>query len=372
MLGATLHTTHRAEATKIMCKQCVLLLVITAVTFTGCQQASEPAASPAASASATAASTAATSTTSPAKTRQVRFHYRFRVKDLASLAATGSDAERNLVRIWLPCAVSGEHQQIKRLEIASAVQFRETREKRYGNALLYGEVPLPASGEFAVDVPYEVTRSEVTSSAAQPQPLDDAQRQLFLGENALVPTGGKAAEMLKALTLNKDQLALARQLYDVVDEHCVYKKEGTGWGRGDTNWVCDNGYGNCTDFHSLFMSLARSQGLPARFEIGFSLPTDKPSGPVAGYHCWAWFYVNDRGWIPVDISEADKHPQLKEYYFGNLTADRVTFSVGRDLQLDPPTKHEPLNFMVYPHIEVGGEKLPATNIELQFAYENLP
>ncbi|MBL8829908.1 MAG: transglutaminase family protein, partial [Planctomycetaceae bacterium] len=113
-------------------------------------------------------------------------------------------------------------------------------------------------------------------------------------------------------------------------------------------------------------------GLPARFEIGFSLPTDKPAGPIAGYHCWAWFYANDRGWIPVDISEADKHPRLKEYYFGNLTADRVTFSVGRDLQLDPPAKHEPLNFMVYPHIEVGGEKLPATNIELQFAYENLP
>ncbi len=340
----------------------VILTVLTIVACLGCQAATEPAAE----------RTAATSSAGPSpQLRRVRLHYRFHVKDLPANVA-GHDADKNLVRIWLPCAVSSAQQQIQRLETTSPVALRETREKRYGNLLLYGEMPIPASREFTVDVPYDVTRHEVLLDATQAAQLDDAQRQLYLGENALVPTGGKAADMLKALELNKNQLLLARQLYDLVDEHCVYKKEGTGWGRGDTNWVCDSGFGNCTDFHSLFMSLARSQGLPARFEIGFSLPTDKPAGPIAGYHCWAWFYANDRGWIPVDISEADKNPALKEYYFGNLTADRVTFSVGRDLQLDPPAKHEPLNFMVYPHIEVGGEKLPATNIELQFAYENLP
>lgn len=165
-------------------------------------------------------------------------------------------------------------------------------------------------------------------------------------------------------------MSRARQLYDVVDQHVAYKKEGTGWGRGDTNWVCDNGYGNCTDFHSLFMSLARSQGLPAKFEIGFSIPTDKSEGPIAGYHCWAWFHAKDKGWIPVDISEADKHPEMKEYYFGNLTADRVTFSTGRDLQLNPAPVAGQLNFFIYPHIEVGGKVLQKENLELQFSFKD--
>jgi len=37
-----------------------------------------------------------------------------------------------------------------------------------------------------------------------------------------------------------------------------------GWGRGDAKWACDAKFGNCTDFHSYFMGLARSKGPPAR------------------------------------------------------------------------------------------------------------
>jgi hypothetical protein len=118
------------------------------------------------------------------------------------------------------------------------------------------------------------------------------------------------------------------------------------------------------------MSLARSQGLPARFEIGFSLPTDKSEGPIAGYHCWAWFYLDGRGWIPVDISEADKHPQMKDYYFGNLTADRMVFSIGRDLELVPKSSQPPLNYFIYPHIEIGGRPLPSENIELRMSFQD--
>jgi hypothetical protein len=151
----------------------------------------------------------------------------------------------------------------------------------------------------------------------------------------------------------------------------TYKKEGTGWGRGDSDWVCDSRFGNCTDFHSLFISLARSQNLPARFEIGFSIPPDQHEGKISGYHCWAWFYLDGRGWIPVDISEADKHPDMKDYYFGNLTVDRVMFSTGRDLELVPKSGTAPLNFFVYPHIEIGGEKISADNLEMQCTFKDM-
>jgi hypothetical protein len=52
--------------------------------------------------------------------------------------------------------------------------------------------------------------------------------------------------------------------------------------------------------------------------------------------------VEELGWDPIDISEAEKHPELRDYYFGNLTADRVGFSVGRDLNLVPQQESEPL------------------------------
>ena len=301
------------------------------------------------------------------KSRQFTLHYKFRVKDLKS---TG-DAERDTVRVWIPLPSTNEHQKINPLPETAPVVLEDHQEGRYGNRLRYLQLPIPANGEFTVDLPYEVVRHEVRTTEKNEQlaELGESERAQLLAANELVPITGKPLELLKDLQLSAEPNARARQLYDLVDEHVVYKKEGTGWGRGDTDWVCENGYGNCTDFHSLFISLARSQNLPARFEIGFSIPTDKREGPISGYHCWAWFHTRDRSWVPVDISEADKHPELKEYYFGNLTADRVMFTTGRDLELQPTPAHRPLNFLIFPYIEVGGETLAKENVELQFSFK---
>jgi transglutaminase-like putative cysteine protease len=41
--------------------------------------------------------------------------------------------------------------------------------------------------------------------------------------------------------------------------------------------------------------MARAEKIPARFQIGFSLPAEKHSGEIAGYHCWAEFYIDSAG-----------------------------------------------------------------------------
>src|SRR5262249_48242748 len=135
-------------------------------------------------------------------------------------------------------------------------------------------------------------------------------------------------------------------------------------------WACDSKYGNCSDFHSLFISLARSQKLPAKFEIGFGLPQKRGKGEVAGYHCWAFFRPEGKSWVPVDISEANKNPRLRDYYFGNLTEDRVTSSVGRDIDLVPRQAAGPLNFFIYPHVEVDGKVVGQGKIDWKFSFED--
>ena len=59
---------------------------------------------------------------------------------------------------------------------------------------------------------------------------------------------------------------------------------------------------------------------------------------------------------------------MKEFYFGGLTADRVAFSVGRDLVLSPKQNGPPLNFFVYPYAEVNGKPLERDNVKLEFSY----
>src|SRR5205085_2830880 len=140
---------------------------------------------------------------------------------------------------------------------------------------------------------------------------------------------------------------------------------------GDSVWACGSRTGNCSDFHSLFISLARANHLPARFEIGFSIPEKRGAGDVAGYHCWAWFKpAAGRGWTPVDISEVNKHPALADYYFGHLTADRVAFSTGRDLTLVPAQAGPPVNFLIYPYVEFDAKPWPAERVTMRCAYRD--
>jgi transglutaminase-like putative cysteine protease len=140
-------------------------------------------------------------------------------------------------------------------------------------------------------------------------------------------------------------------------------------------WACDSKFGNCTDFHSLFISLARTRKLPAKFEMGFPIPEKRGQGDVGGYHCWAWFSPDGTRWVPVDISEANRaresNPKMVDYYFGNLTPDRVTFTTGRDLTLQPPQKGPPVNYLIYPYVEVNGQPYAQSNVQGKFSYEDV-
>ena len=171
-----------------------------------------------------------------------------------------------------------------------------------------------------------------------------------------------ANEVTAGKTTTVDQ---AHAIYDYLLATMKYDKTIPGWGHGDTERACDIKAGNCTDFHSLFMSMARAKAIPARFVIGFPMASDH--GTVTGYHCWAEFYVNGKGWIPVDPSEASKSADAtrRAYLFGNLDPDRVQFTMGRDLVLSPPTA-EPLNYFIYPHAESGGKEVGTPAIALEY------
>ncbi len=131
--------------------------------------------------------------------------------------------------------------------------------------------------------------------------------------------------------------------------------------------ACTAKRGNCTDFHSLFIGMMRAAAIPARFEIGFPLPADQHDGAVAGYHCWAQFYVEPYGWIPVDASEAWKHPEKKNYFFGAHDDNRLQFTVGRDIRLDPPQRGDPLNYFIYPYAELDGKPFA---VESKFSFQD--
>jgi transglutaminase-like putative cysteine protease len=276
------------------------------------------------------------------------------------------------MRIWIPLAESNPSQEVRILSKSGDLPLKQTREREYGNAMLYASTENADKPEYHFTIKYDVIRWEhLVLSAAYPSRPEKASAQgleRFLEPDKLVPITGVPAELARKQVASGDSdLTKARKLYDYTFATLRYDKTGTGWGRGDTLWVCDSKHGNCTDFHSLFISMARSQKIPARYEMGFSIPIGKTSGEVTGYHCWAEFYTRDRGWVPVDISEAWKNPKQKDYFFGAHDQHRLQFSIGRDITLDPPQAGEALNYFVFPYVESDGKSYSNVSMANSFA-----
>ena len=299
------------------------------------------------------------------ESRHFTFHYGFTVKNLP----VGKK-----VRVWMPAAKSDQFQEVNVVSAKGDLPLAHTRESKHGNQMYFAETNRNSATELHFDIEYEVTRRERVALSPAPQvvaaALTSKERRQDLQPDALVPISGLPAELAVKVTAGKTQpLDKARAIYDFVFTTMRYDKTGTGWGRGDVLYACDAKKGNCTDFHSLFIAMARSQGIPARFEIGFPLPADKHSGEIAGYHCWSDFYIDGKGWIPVDISEAWKHQEKHDYFFGSHDVNRVQFSMGRDLKLAPPQEGKLLNYLVYPYVEVDGHEYP--NVSLAFSFQDV-
>jgi transglutaminase-like putative cysteine protease len=279
------------------------------------------------------------------------------------------------VRVWIPSPTENSFQQINLINSSYPARTQLSVEPKYGNQIQYFETIIPSTGKISFESTYAIVRHEVAPSKHKGNPqkirLPKHQRELFLAPNTLVPLAGKHDKLLRDMPLTYDSLAQSRWLYNRVGDYLTYDKRQAGYGHGDVLWTCDSRCGNCSDFHSLFIALARMRGIPARFEIGFPLPLDRSEGPIVGYHCWASFFIAGTGWIPVDISSGEKHPELRPYYFGNLSENRVAFTTGRDIKLVPKQAGKPLNFFIYPHAEVDRQPILAEQIEWKVTFADL-
>ncbi|MEX1245894.1 MAG: transglutaminase domain-containing protein [Thermoanaerobaculia bacterium] len=292
----------------------------------------------------------------------------------ATFVASVEDIPAGLHRleVWVPLLQDTPEQIIKDLKIDSSYPGEVRRENAFGNSYFYFSTESPKPGKLEIRVSFAAQRQEVLHSRLVPARggLLPEERARYLKEENLVTISPRIRDLARRITYGITTAeGKARAIYDYVVNTMTYDKTVPGWGNGDTERACDVAKGNCTDFHSLFMSLARSEDIPARFVIGFPLKPDA-EGIIPGYHCWAEFYLPDRGWVPVDASDASKatDPKRRDFLFGNLDPDRIQFTVGREIRLDPPPCAETLNYFIYPHAE--GDGRPITPVAVRMEYKN--
>lgn len=276
----------------------------------------------------------------------------------------------------------------------------------WGNRVGYIDIENPTRDQILLKEEFDLTRTEVrnTINAAETRPLTDQERSAlaaYLQPATHVIVNNEIRKLAASITGGEPNPVLAaRKLYDWTYKNVNYWVKDPEHLKaspvGSSEYCLRTRTGNCTDFHSLFASLAISSGIPVRMVYGSLLkPTLNGIEVDASYHCWIQFFAPRLGWLPIDASLAniywediplnDKNKKLVElttstgyhgadkdkveYYFGNLDERRLVWSMGRDLIMQPPQDDGPVNSLPKMYVEVDGKQ--SADWTRQFTYKEL-
>jgi len=276
-------------------------------------------------------------------------------------------------KLWIPYPVSDSDQVISKINVSgdyaeSAVYTDQT----YSTPILYARWDSGASSRTLV-LSFHATRKEVVKKdfPGKEGAWNAADFALYLAATNLGPTDGVVKVLADQIVEGKTTVReKAKAIYDWICENMYRDPKTRGCGPG---YVCPlllTPGGKCTDIHSVFVSLCRAAGVPAREVFGIRQGKTHAQDITTWQHCWAEFYLPGYGWVPVDPADVRKmmlkynltleDPKTKEYrdyFWGGWDAYRVKLAVGRDLILNPPQQGQPLNTFGYPYAELDGHPL---------------
>ena len=117
-------------------------------------------------------------------------------------------------------------------------------------------------------------------------------------EELMESNNSRVISLAHNLTNNVDSWhEKAVRIYDFVYRHMHYEEQDEERG---ALWALENGAGDCSEYSYLFVALCRAAGIPARIQAGFAF--HRPSENLENGHMWAEYYLENYGWIPVDVT----------------------------------------------------------------------
>lgn len=259
-----------------------------------------------------------------------------------------------LIRIWVPVPVSDHAQEVKGIKMTSKIPFKLMEDQERGNRMFYLESDTTKSGRIVLS--FHIVRKVdlIHEDSESPERFHELTEWEKWDKNITEFADRIIGE-------EKDPVRIGRLVYDAIIERLNYVHEVCG--RGVSSIAFEERAGRSDEFHALFRSIMMYKGIPVRWEQGILLPypsTMKKTGEIEAdcinAHSWVIFYGGNRKWIPVDVSEAKRRPEMRDFYFGRIPPDRIKFSSGRGIDL-VPKQEDVINTFPYTYIEADG--LPA-------------
>jgi transglutaminase-like putative cysteine protease len=270
------------------------------------------------------------------------------------------------LKLWIPVPREWESQKSVRILSAKPEPHAEFTDPEHGNRIFFWDFGRePGKSLYVVELKYRLKSYEARIEI-DPQrvgPYDPASREykLYTRSTHTVQVTPRVEELARQIIGDEKSTYLqAKRVFDFVTEKMRYKIRMP---RLCTTTTCmldsaksdrETGElyyeGACAEQTTLFVSLCRALGIPARGVTGFigwrpwmrekdfklryeghtkltpdGLAATRYYGAFEG-HRWAEFYLPNYGWFPVDITWS---------VFDGLSSDRLILTKGSDVIVGP-------------------------------------
>lgn len=177
---------------------------------------------------------------------------------------------------------------------------------------------------------YRITAGFAKAPAIRPHDPASPEYRRYTGPSGsyIVPDNPEIALMAAELDqAARNDLEYARLAYDMVAERYRFLKSDVD-GLLPLARVLRRKGGACGNLSSIYISLLRRRGIPARHLVGYQ--------PDGNPHVLADFHLQGLGWIPVDVTGRITRPDLD--FFGTLDnrMPTIILSKGADLTIPGP------------------------------------
>lgn len=281
-------------------------------------------------------------------TTEVAVHAKERTFELTCATELKVPNGGGRVQMWVPYPRRSEYQDIRLVGIDAPVPTKVYQEYVYRNSMVFLSTPIDEIDVIRVEMKFRITRRERVAEdfleLEDPDGYIESSARQWLRGDTLGLVDEATVESAIALTEDLELVSeKARALYDeAVRAESVDSPD------------------------SLFIGMARAVGVPAKFSLGFELPAERGEGSIEGYRVFAEFYLPGYGWVPVDPTSARHKPDLAEYFFGAHDENRVVFTEGRNIELNPKQRGGPLTYFIYPYAEADGTAVKDIRSQISF------
>lgn len=276
------------------------------------------------------------------------------------------------VKLWIPYPLSNAFQTISDMKVTG----------NYDSSAVYRDpsseaVYLYASWADPITQPQCVMQFRISQKDRRNSHIVDSGKDFpelvapYLEASAAIPADDPEMKAIagKAVNGKTGTLEKAMAVYNWVVENTFRDPDVKGCGLGIPNrtlQVCKGG-GKCADLSTVFVTLARAAGIPARDVYGLRLGSPKNGDVTGGFHCWAEFYLPGTGWVMVDPADVRKMMLVHNLELKDAGDWRTFFWGGDDLfrcvlqqnsrNVSLTGSDQKINYFMYPAAQVDGTML---------------